>query len=141
LITWVSGSRIGIIASFISSLVWLAADAASGNTYSNPLIPFWNTLIRFSFFIIITLLLAALKDALGIEKEFARIDSLTGAVNSRFFYELAQMEIDRSQRYKHPFTLAYIDLDNFKTLNDQFGHQICEKAYAETRRDRAPRRG
>jgi diguanylate cyclase (GGDEF)-like protein len=122
LITWVSGRQPGIIASFISSLVWLAADAASGNTYSSPLIPLWNTLIRFSFFVIITLLLSALKAALGHEKELARVDSLTGAVNSRFFYELAQMEIDRLQRYKHPFTLAYIDLDNFKTLNDQFGH-------------------
>jgi diguanylate cyclase (GGDEF)-like protein len=122
LITWISGRRLGIIASFISSLVWLAADAASGNTYSSPLIPLWNTLIRFSFFVIITLLLAALKAALGHEKELARIDNLTGAVNSRFFYELVQMEIDRIQRYNHPFALAYIDLDNFKNMNDVYGH-------------------
>jgi diguanylate cyclase (GGDEF)-like protein len=43
-------------------------------------------------------------------------------VNSRVFYDLLQTEINRSQRYKDPFTIAYIDLDNFKTVNDDFGH-------------------
>jgi len=38
------------------------------------------------------------------------------------------MEIDRFYRYKHPFTVAYIDLDNFKTVNDQFGHATEDDA-------------
>jgi diguanylate cyclase (GGDEF)-like protein len=52
----------------------------------------------------------------------AHTEFLTGAVNTRFFFELLQMEIDRSQRYSHPFTIAYIDIDNFKEVNDRFGH-------------------
>jgi diguanylate cyclase (GGDEF)-like protein len=47
---------------------------------------------------------------------------LTGVANQRFFYELAEQEINRSARYLHPFTVAYIDLDNFKIINDRFGH-------------------
>jgi diguanylate cyclase (GGDEF)-like protein len=57
-----------------------------------------------------------------MEKNLARKDMLTGAANRRLFFELAEVEIRRSRRYKHPFTLAYIDLDNFKKVNDTQGH-------------------
>jgi diguanylate cyclase (GGDEF)-like protein len=66
--------------------------------------------------------LSTLRRALEHERELACTDYLTGAVNSRVFYDLLQTEINRAQRYKHPFTIVYIDLDNFKTVNDEFGH-------------------
>jgi len=47
---------------------------------------------------------------------------LTGLVNRRLFLNLAKTEINRFRWYKHPFTIAYIDIDNFKTVNDTFGH-------------------
>lgn len=127
-VAWFISRRHAVIASFASALVWLVADWASGHVYSHPFIPIWNTLIRLSFFVIIALILPALRNAMEREKEFARSDFLTGAVNSRLFYELLQAEIDRLQRYGHPFTLVYIDLDNFKAANDQFGHLTGDKA-------------
>jgi diguanylate cyclase (GGDEF)-like protein len=78
--------------------------------------------MEFAFFVVIALLLSMLKRALEHEKELSNTDYLTGAVNSRVFYDSLQTEINRSQRYKNPFTIAYIDLDNFKTVNDEFGH-------------------
>ena len=122
LVTWRIGLRLGIAMSFVSALICLISDLAAGHSYSHPIIYIWNTVIRFSFFAIVTLLLSRLTNALEHEKEFARTDYLTGAFNERSFYDLLQMEINRSQRYKNPFTLAYIDLDNFKTVNDEFGH-------------------
>jgi len=122
LVTWVTDRRLGLLTSVAGAVVWLGADMAAGHLYSINLIYIWNTLIRFSVFVIVTMLFSALKKATDRERELARLDNLTGAVNSRFFYDLAQMEIARFQRYKRPFTLAYIDLDNFKTVNDRFGH-------------------
>lgn len=49
-------------------------------------------------------------------------DYLTGASNSRRFYEVVQMEINRLGRSQIPFTIAYLDVDNFKNINDTFGH-------------------
>ncbi len=64
----------------------------------------------------------ALRSAVEREQELARTDSLTGLTNRRAFCEMSSGEIDRAQRYHRPFTVAYVDIDNFKTVNDRFGH-------------------
>ena len=122
LVTWFAGKQLGIVVAIASAFTWYIADIAAGQVYSNPAFLYWNTGIRFSFFVITMALLAALKTALARAEELSRIDHLTGAINSRCFSDLAQKEIDRSRRYKNRFTVAYFDLDNFKTVNDQFGH-------------------
>jgi diguanylate cyclase (GGDEF)-like protein len=76
------------------------------------------------FFLIIAFALSGFKKALEKEKKLARVDSLTGVTNSRCFFDMVEREIERSRRYGHPLTLVYLDCDNFKNLNDHFGHQI-----------------
>jgi diguanylate cyclase (GGDEF)-like protein len=48
---------------------------------------------------------------------------LTELLNMRAFYDLAYVEVNRARRFKRPFTVAYMDVDNFKMVNDQFGHE------------------
>ena len=66
-------------------------------------------------------------------KELKRLtieDSLTGLYNSRHFFEQLDKEIKRSDRYLHPISLIFIDIDNFKKVNDTYGHMIGDKILA-----------
>ena len=128
MLAWLQGRRWGVAASLLSALAWFWADRAAGQTPANDLVPVWNALIRLSFFVIITVLLSSLHRSMRREVELARIDSLTGALNSRAFYELVNAEISRLERKSEPFTLVYVDLDNFKPVNDQFGHSVGDDA-------------
>jgi len=122
LVTWFTRRSIGFIFSILSALTWLIADLSSGTTPFNSDIPYWNGVARLGSFFILAFVLSTLKNTLRQEKEYSRTDFLTGARNRRYFIELLNMEINRARRYDHPFTVVCIDLDNFKTVNDCFGH-------------------
>lgn len=78
--------------------------------------------MRFAMFVIVIYFAARLCRELKSEKEMARKDDLTGVFNFRHLSEVMAIEINRSVRFKHSVALAYIDLDNFKRANDEFGH-------------------
>jgi diguanylate cyclase (GGDEF)-like protein len=120
--TWLLGRWAGAFTAVVSAVTWRLADSLAGQTYSHFLIPYWNMLVRLGFFLVITFLLSELQVRLRREMDSARMDPLTGIANRRQFYELAQLQIARAARHGEPFTIAYIDIDGFKGVNDQFGH-------------------
>lgn len=61
-------------------------------------------------------------------KTLARTDPLTGFGNRRAMVELVTREIARSHRTKEPFSLAMIDIDHFKKVNDEHGHEVGDQA-------------
>ena len=65
-------------------------------------------------------------------KELSITDDLTQLYNSRYFYSKLEEDINRSVRYKHPLSLLLIDIDNFKMLNDTYGHLKGDKVLAMT---------
>ncbi|CAN5254436.1 hypothetical protein BH24PSE2_BH24PSE2_07900 [soil metagenome] len=122
-IAWQTGSRgLGVAIALLSAGVWVVAEILMPGPMLHPFLIAWNGLTRLAIFVSIALLLSAFRASLEHERSLARTDFLTGVLNARAFIELAQTEIYRSRRYAHPLTVAYIDLDNFKIVNDQRGH-------------------
>ncbi len=60
-------------------------------------------------------------------RQLATHDALTGLFNRRYFFTLAERELERSQRYGHPLALLMLDLDHFKAINDSRGHQAGDQ--------------
>jgi diguanylate cyclase (GGDEF)-like protein len=67
-------------------------------------------------------LLTVLRDRLADEQQRARRDPLTGVLNLRAFQERIDYSLALSARDGQPLTLAYVDLDDFKRINDVHGH-------------------
>ena len=123
--TWFVGARAGIIMAFICGAVWFAVNYILTPNGLPPIVSFWNTSMRLGIFLTVVYIISiqsALKRSLEKEKELSRTDFLTGAFNPRSFAEATATEISRASRYGHHFSVAYIDLDDFKAVNDTYGH-------------------
>lgn len=119
--------KFGLFISFLSALTLLSVEIATGQLYSHPIFYFLNTAVRTVFYSFVAYLVAELYKLQKEERLAARTDFVTGAVNARYFNELLQMEVERIRRYPHPITVVFIDIDNFKLVNDLFGHKMGDE--------------
>ncbi len=122
---WFVNKWAGFAFSIISGLAIIAARHFHPVISSNPSAMYvWNTSMEVCFLLIMNYMFYRLKKELNIQKELARTDPLTGALNRRSFMELAEYAINQSRRYQRPLSIAYLDLDNFKSVNDGLGHHV-----------------
>jgi len=128
---WLTHSRgYGYVAALVAAVasVWMAVAGPSAAPLGQAVIAGVARLVLYA--IVLSLLTAMRRMQLAHEAE-ARTDSLTGAANARAFRDLALAEVERSQRYQHELSLAYVDIDDFKSINDRSGHADGDRVLQE----------
>jgi diguanylate cyclase (GGDEF)-like protein len=123
--TWYVGLRGGIALAILSALVSVGANSlgpAGELEQASMVVVVWNGLVQLGTFLSLVLLLSALRSRLEGEELLARTDPLTHIANRRAFFEAAAMEIERARRGRRPLALAFVDVDDFKDVNDRLGH-------------------
>ena len=124
---WYIGRAWTVTAAGLSIAAWMVSNYLAGLDYSAGGVWVFNAVMHGVSFLVVGVLIAQLKVALAHEKQLSRLDALTGLMNSRAFDEEAARVLLTARRKKRPVTLAYIDLDHFKTVNDTHGHHAGDE--------------
>ena len=124
------GKSEGIAVAVTAASCWLLSNLLARLSVSSELILSWNAMTRLGIFMLLAYtvsLQSNLKKSLEREKQRASTDRLTGLLNKTAFREHFEEEMAKAQRYNHPLSLAFIDLDNFKEVNDTRGHATGDR--------------
>lgn len=119
---WAGPAVVASVVAVTAGLAFPVADMLAGDETVAAWVPVWNFAVRTGTYLVVAALTRALRRALEHERDLARVDPLTGALNARSFFELAEREVARSLRTGGPVTVVYLDLDGFKSVNDTHGH-------------------
>ena len=138
------GSRFGMLLFYLAPIAWLSwfvgrtpalfiavaatlarfgvkiTEAINAGHIGSELI--WSISSELIFFLIFAGLLLTVRRQLDAERALARLDGLTKLANARAFELALVAERERLVRYNRAVSLIYFDLDNFKQVNDRYGH-------------------
>ena len=117
-VAWFAGRTPGVFIATLCAAIW-AFDNLKNNSV---LISAWNSFSVVGIFLVVSLLIAKIRQMLEVERELSSRDPLTGAMNMRAFSEVVEYEILRHKRQMETLSFAFLDLDNFKQVNDRYGH-------------------
>jgi diguanylate cyclase (GGDEF)-like protein len=128
IVAWRSSLRAAILIGLVSSLSWEAIYILNGARYPAAWIYFWNSGARFGFYLVVCILLQRLRSTHEDLVILSSMDALTGVKNRRAFLESLEIEIARHRRNGQPLSVAFVDIDHFKEVNDTLGHQKGDQA-------------
>ena len=127
--TFLIGNKAGLFISILSIVFWFFAKT---NLFSSlSLDNYINLLIKSIFVFLQYLFIVYVKKLYNEVKSLSLVDDLTGLYNRRGFNLLAQHETSKINRKKENISLMFIDIDNFKTENDNRGHKEGDKILKE----------
>lgn len=130
---WLVGARFGAANAVLAAGAWFAADIA-WYPAEHLWISGWNAFTRLVIYLFLALATARLRvdrerlaALLALEQALARTDALTGLANARAFREGVNDELPRLLRRGAGLCVIYLDIDNFKRVNDRYGHEAGDE--------------
>jgi diguanylate cyclase (GGDEF)-like protein len=124
--TWFVSVQAGLTLSVVAAAVSIGADLAWRAQHLpgdlGPGTQVWNGLMQLGTSVALVYGLGAFRSRLEGQELLARTDALTQIANRRAFIEAASLELERARRHGRPLTVAYVDCDDFKRVNDRLGH-------------------
>jgi diguanylate cyclase (GGDEF)-like protein len=120
---WRGGIPGGVMMSLLAATGQLCADLYGEDRLSSGY-AVADAFSRLVAYVFLSVLINALRRLLARERTYAYTDPLTGLANRRGFEETARVELDRARRYSRPLSAAFIDVDEFKRINDISGHAV-----------------
>ena len=127
LMAWTVSCSGAVALSVADALSWTVTDVLTQHAYSSAGLQFWNTAVRVVYLLGAAYVVGRTKKMVEVHTLQARQDALTSLPNRRAFMEALERECLRGARGTSSSTLAFIDLDNFKFINDRFGHQVGDQ--------------
>jgi diguanylate cyclase (GGDEF)-like protein len=124
---WLSGWRaafvIAVLAAFahFGSRLWTYGLGASWAPLA------WDALSLLAMFVLFVWFVLWLHRTIAGVIRDARIDTVTGLARRGVFQERGRWELARAARYARALTVVYIDIDRFKAVNDEFGHEAGDR--------------
>ena len=124
---WLMRPTFAILVATVCASIWMIDDLVALDFGVFTRAQLWLTTVHFIFFIVINLVLIRLRAAMDVERRLARTDALTGLVNLRGLVEVVEEVRAAAAATGKPTSVALLDCDNFKQVNDQQGHLTGDK--------------
>ena len=116
---WTCSRQMALGATLIALLVWCRIEATAAANWTQLLL---GQGMRFVVALWLVAWMSRLRERLTEAYRLARLDSLTGLPNRQALVEALDAELSRTRRFGRPFTVALLDCDGFKGINDRGGH-------------------
>jgi len=124
---WMWGWRVAVATGLVSALAHFA-----GHSLPRPPETEWipvagDSLALLAMFLLFVWFVSWLHERTARALRAARIDTLTGVALRGIFLERGRWELARAARYSRSLTIAYLDIDRFKAVNDRYGHEAGDR--------------
>lgn len=121
-VSWLCGRREGLVAAGLATVLWTLVDVTGRPVRSQPGLIVWNAAVELLFFSGLALLVSFMARQADNLRSLAREDALTGVANRRAFFGALTNAVDLAGRRESAWTITYVDVDDFKQINDRLGH-------------------